>query len=211
MIPAPIADYLERNRARYSLLAHPTAYTAQEEAAAAHIPGHQWAKTVVCLADGQPVLAVLPAPFTVDLDQLQRSAHAKSVRLAKESEFSSLYTGCEAGAVPPFGPLFGQPVFVDKHLTADPELAFSAGSHHDALQMTYQEFERLVHPTVAEFAVAPSRSRSPKMTLIDPVCGARLADDSSAHRSEHRGVTYLFCTQSCKMEFDDNPYAYAAE
>jgi Ala-tRNA(Pro) deacylase len=212
MIPTAISEYLDRNHVRYSLLAHPTAYTAQEEAAAAHVPGHQWAKTVVCFADDQPVLAVLPAPFLVDLNQLQRSVQANSVRLAKESEFASLYRDCEVGAMPPFGPLFGQRVFVDKRLTADPEVAFSAGSHHDAVRIPYREFERLVQPIVAEFAVFPSRS-SPSTTssLIDPVCGARFGEGSSGPWSEHRGVRYFFCSQSCKMEFDDNPYAYAAE
>src|ERR671937_320958 len=102
MIPAVISEYLDRNQARYSLLAHPTAYTAQEEAAAAHIPGREWAKTVVCFADDQPILAVVPAPFAVDLKRLQQTAHARSVRLANEKEFASLYPDCELGAMPPF-------------------------------------------------------------------------------------------------------------
>jgi Ala-tRNA(Pro) deacylase len=157
MIPTVVSNYLNQNHARYLPLTHRTAYTAQEEAAASHISGYQWAKTVVCIADDKPVLAVLPAPFIVDLNKLQRSAEAESVRLATESEFGSLYNECELGAMPPFGPLFGQRVFVDKHLTTDPELAFSAGSHHDAVLMGYREFERLAQPTVAEFAVEPAR------------------------------------------------------
>src|SRR5262249_44320639 len=63
MIPAAISDNLDRNHARYSVLSHPTAYSVQEEAAAAQIPGGEWAKTVVCVADGQPIVAVVPAPF----------------------------------------------------------------------------------------------------------------------------------------------------
>jgi YHS domain-containing protein len=27
-------------------------------------------------------------------------------------------------------------------------------------------------------------------------------------RSEHQGETYYFCSQRCKMEFDDNPYVH---
>ena len=71
MIPASISDYLNRNQARYTHMSHPTAYTAQEEAAAARIPGRDWAKTVVCFADDEPVLAVLPAPNVLDLHRLQ--------------------------------------------------------------------------------------------------------------------------------------------
>ncbi|HYT69118.1 MAG TPA: YbaK/EbsC family protein [Vicinamibacterales bacterium] len=162
MIPAAISDYLERNQTRYSLLSHPTAYTAQEEAAAAHVPGHEWAKTVVCFADDQPILAVVPAPFAVDLTRLQQTAHAHSIRLANEREFARLYEDCEPGAMPPFGPLYGQRVFVDKRLTTDPEVSFSAGSHHDAIRMPYAEFERLAQPTVGEFASGPSLSPPPR-------------------------------------------------
>jgi Ala-tRNA(Pro) deacylase len=209
MIPTAIADYLERNQAEYSLLVHRTAYTAQEEAAAAHVPGHEWAKTVVCFADDQPILAVVPAPLAVDLTRLQRTVHARAIRLASEREFGRLYHDCELGAMPPLGPLYGQRVFVDKRLTADPQVSFSAGSHHDAIRMPYREFERLAQPTVAEFAL-DSLSAPPRTTmLIDPVCGAGVLDEAAARRSEYRGETYYFCSQGCKMEFDDNPYAYA--
>jgi Ala-tRNA(Pro) deacylase len=212
MIPAAISDYLQQNHARYALLSHPTAYTAQEEAAASHVPGREWAKTVVCVADDQPILAVVPAPFAVDLNRLQQSAHARSVRLARENELVSFYQDCEPGAIPPFGPLYGQRVFVDGRLTNDLDVSFSGGTHHDAIRMRYREFERLVRPTVAEFAVGPSMSSPPRTAmLIDPVCGAPLDRESAAGRSDLRGRTYYFCSQSCKMDFDDNPFAYATE
>lgn len=210
MIPAVISDYLNRHQARYSLLPHPRAYTAQEEAAAAHIKGREWAKTVVCFADGQPILAVVPAPFGVDLDRLQQAAGARSVRLEHESEFAALYRDCELGAVPPLGPLFGQPVYVDEQLARDPEVAFSAGSHEEAIRMPYAEFERLVHPTVADIALRPAASpRLPRTSAFtDPVCGRGIDRHAAVWRSEHAGEVYYFCSQSCKMEFDDNPYAF---
>jgi Ala-tRNA(Pro) deacylase len=211
MIPVAISDYLDRHQASYSVRSHPTAYTAQEEAAAAHVPGREWAKTVVCMADDQPILAVLPAPLTVDLNRLRQTAHAHSIRLAHEREFSRLYQDCEPGAMPPFGPLYGQRVFVDKQLTTDPEVSFSAGSHHDAIRMPYREFERLVQPTVAEFALGSMSSPARAAAVIDPVCGASLQRETAVVRSDYRGETYYFCSQSCKMEFDDNPYAYATK
>jgi Ala-tRNA(Pro) deacylase len=210
MIPARISEYLDRNQARYSFLSHPAAYTAQEEAAAAHVPGREWAKTVVCFADDQPVLAVVPAPSAVDLNRLRQTAQAHSVRLANEKEFAPLYYDCELGAIPPLGPLFGQRVYVDEQLTKDSEVAFSGGSHHDTIRMPYREFERLVQPIVAEIAMRSSTSAMPRtMRITDPVCGDGIQGDAMSWRSEHRGDTYYFCSQSCKMEFDDNPFAYA--
>ncbi len=209
MIPTSISDYLGRNHARYSVLPHRIAYTAQEEAAAAHVPGNEWAKTVVCFADGQPVLAVLPAPFAVDLGKLRRGLDAQSIRLGTESEIASLYRDCEVGAMPPLGPLYGQRVLVDERLAADPEIVFCAGSHQDAIRMSYREFERLVHPTLATFASGASTASPSRTIAIDPVCGARIDERTAAGWSQLREDRYYFCSQSCKMEFDDNPYSYA--
>jgi|GEM_PF-564583 len=209
MIPASITDYLDRNQVRYSVMPHPIAYTAQEEAAVAHVPGHEWAKAVVCFADERPVMAVVPAPRSVDLDRLQQAMNVHAVRLARESELAPLYTDCETGAMPPLGPLYGQAVYVDRSLAADSEITFNGGSHRDAIRMPYREFERLVHPMVGEFATGASVRWMPELHAIDPVCGAMLDDQSMSGRSEHRGETYYFCSQRCKMEFDDNPYAYA--
>src|SRR5262249_4495009 len=158
-------------------LAHPAAYTAQGEAAAAHVPGRDWAKTVVCLADDQPILAVVPAPYAVDLNRLNQSVHAQALRLADEHELAPLFPDCEPGAMPPFGPLYGQRVFVDARLTADPDIWFSAGSHRDAIRMPYREFERIVQPTVAEFAVPAASALARTAALIDPVCGGSVYEN----------------------------------
>jgi Ala-tRNA(Pro) deacylase len=209
MIPRTVSDYLERNQVRYSVSTHPAAYTAQEEAAAAHVPGIEWAKAVVCVVDDQPILAVVPAPFDVDLNQLRRVTEAHSIRLAKESEFAGLYQDCEPGAIPPLGPLFGQRVFVDKSLTADPEVVFNGGSHHEAIRMPYADFARVAGATVAEFARGPSRSAASRMMAIDPVCGTTLQQENARSHAVYKGETYYFCSLTCEMAFDDNPDAYA--
>jgi Ala-tRNA(Pro) deacylase len=210
-IPASISEFLNRHQARYSLVPHPIAYTAQEEAAAAHVPGREWAKVVACMADDRPVLAVLPATLKVDLNWLNHAVHADSLRLADEGEFKGLYTDCEVGAMPPLGPLYRQAVFVDASLTADPEIAFNAGSHREAIRMPYGEFQRLVRPTVAEFSTGSLGDTvgSAKAVVTDVVCGTAVDKEHAWGRSEHRGETYYFCSQGCKMEFDDNPDAYA--
>ncbi|HSC25747.1 MAG TPA: YbaK/EbsC family protein [Vicinamibacterales bacterium] len=154
-IPASISSYLERNGIGYSVIEHPIAYTAQEEAAVTHVPGREWAKAVVCMVDDQPTLAVVPADFHVDLDRLAEVLRADSVRLATEVELQTFYTDCEVGAMPPFGPLYRQPVVVETSLTADPEIVFNGGSHREAIRMKYRDFEALVKPVVASFGISP--------------------------------------------------------
>jgi Ala-tRNA(Pro) deacylase len=152
-IPAPIADFLKAKP--YTTLSHRTAFTAQEEAAVTHVPGRFWAKTVVCFVDEQPALAVLPAHYRVDLERLRMLAGGKETRLAAEPEIAGLYPGCETGAVPPLGPLFGHPVYVDRTIASDPEVAFHAGTHTDAVRMSYKDLAALAHPVVGDFGIAP--------------------------------------------------------
>jgi Ala-tRNA(Pro) deacylase len=153
-IPRSVERFLGDQHVAYSVLPHRPAYTAQEEAAAAHIPGRQWAKTVACVADDQPILAVVPATSVVDFDRLREVTGAHTVRLASEREFAELYPECEIGAMPPLGPLFGQNVFVDRSLADADDIVFEAGSHSDAVRLKYDEFARVVRPTVGDIGRA---------------------------------------------------------
>lgn len=147
-LPAPIGDYLRSHGVAYSVIHHRPAHCASREAAAAHVPGHQWAKAVACLADGTPVLAVVPAHYRVDLARLGDLLGARHLRLATEQEMSRIYGGCELGSMPPLGPLYDQQVVVDERMAANDEIAFSAGTHREAIRMRYSDFAALVHPTV---------------------------------------------------------------
>jgi Ala-tRNA(Pro) deacylase len=98
-IAESIGNFLRRERVPYTTLMHERAYTAQQEAAVAHVPGRHWAKTVVCFADDEPIQAVVPADLMVDLERLRVLAGARAVRKATEDEMVSLYPGCEAGAM----------------------------------------------------------------------------------------------------------------
>lgn len=158
-IPLAIQDFLNQTGRPYRAFHHRPAYTAQEEAAVTHVPGSRWAKTVVCLADSEPVLAVIPAHYRLDLDRLRQVAGASMLRLAREAEISNLYPECETGAMPPLGPLYGERVFVDESLTRASELVFNAGTHADAVRMSYADFESVASPTVGCIGRSPGRPR----------------------------------------------------
>ena len=100
-------------------------------------------------------MAVLPASYDIDLSSLRVATGARSVSLAKESEFKDRFPECEIGAMPPFGNLYGMAVYVDESLTKDKDIAFNAGSHNELLQVCYADFERLVKPTVLKFSELP--------------------------------------------------------
>jgi Ala-tRNA(Pro) deacylase len=147
-----VQEFLRRADVAYSVLPHAPAYSAQDEAAVTHTPGRDWAKAVICFADGEPIQAVVPADRMVDLDRLALLAGAATLRLAREDELTWLYPDCERGAMPPFGPLYKQRVFADQALAGEPRIVFDGGSHGDAIVMRYVDFAAITTPTVGRFS-----------------------------------------------------------
>jgi len=147
-----LREFLDTHKIKYVTIRHSQAFTAQEVAARAHIPGKEMAKTVIVNVDGRLAMAVLPASSMVDLDLLREVLGVKKVELATEREFRTQFPDCDAGAMPPFGNLYGLDVFVSPRLAEDHEIAFNAGTHTELIRMSYEDFERLVRPKVLAFA-----------------------------------------------------------
>ena len=152
MPSSKIKAFLDEHGVKYVSISHSTAYTAQEAAAMAHIPGKELAKTVIVKLDGKFAMAVLPASYHIEMDRLAELAGASKAELASEEEFSSLFPDCDTGAMPPFGNLYGLDTYVAESLTDDEEIAFAAGTHRELIKMPYADFERLVKPSVLKFS-----------------------------------------------------------
>jgi Ala-tRNA(Pro) deacylase len=152
---AKLKELLDREKVKYVSISHSMAYTAQEIAASAHIPGREIAKSVMVKVDDQMIMAVVPATARVELDRLRELAGGHNVALASEEEFKALFPECATGAMPPFGRLYGMELFVDRSLAEDEEIAFNAGSHAELIRMSYKDFERLAQPIMGEFVATP--------------------------------------------------------
>jgi Ala-tRNA(Pro) deacylase len=162
--PRSLDYFLQDARVPFTTFRHPPAFTAQEEAAVSHVPGRCWAKIVVCVADEELILVVLPAHRMVDLEALRVLAGAWMVRLAHEREFVRAYPDCELGAMPPFGALYHQRVFVDQGLVGEAQMVFNAGTHTDAIRMHYGDFADLSRPVVGAFARPPGAGAAAEAT-----------------------------------------------
>lgn len=147
-----LKQLLDRNGVHYETITHLPAYTAQGIAAVTHISGKELAKTVMVKVDGTLAMAVLPASHRIDLRRLQAATGAGMVTLASEEEFKDAFPGCETGAMPPFGSLYGLPVLVDETVTLDREIVFNAGSHTELVRLAYEDFARLEGPKVLKFS-----------------------------------------------------------
>ena len=152
-----LKEFLDSNKVKYISIQHLSAYTAQEIAAIAHIPGKDVAKTVIIKIDGKMAMAVLPASYKVSFDHLKEALGMTEVRLAYEQEFMDKFPDCEVGAMPPFGNIYGMDVFVADSLAQDEEIAFNACSHTELIKMKFADFEKLVKPKRIKFSV-PSKT-----------------------------------------------------
>ncbi|HEU4685257.1 MAG TPA: YbaK/EbsC family protein [Nitrospira sp.] len=152
-----LQSYLDGRKVPYQVVTHPRASTAHEAAERLDVPGRLFAKVVVVKADGRFVMLVLPSSWKVDLKQVQDILDFPHVRLATEEELGRLFPDCEIGSMPPFGNLYGMPVYVDEMLTRDEEIFFDAGSHVGAIKLRYRDFADLVQPQVAVFHREPTK------------------------------------------------------
>lgn len=142
--------YLREHQVPFQIQQHPQAFSAQKIAESEHISGKKVAKVVIVLADDKMVALVLPATVRADLAKVRTTLGAKEIRLAEEREFATRFPDCEVGAMPPFGNLYGLPVYVDKSLQAEESIVFPIGTHTETMSLKYADFARLVQPQIGE-------------------------------------------------------------
>ena len=151
-IPRQLIDCLNEGQVRYEILHHPEAVTAQRIAQAEHVKGRHHAKVVIVRSGEQRMMMVLPADHQIDLEKVEKML-GKAASIDKEQDFKSLFPDCAIGAMPPFGNLYGLPTCVDKSLAEQDYIVFEAGTHTDAVKMSYRDYEKIVKPKVNDLAI----------------------------------------------------------
>ena len=146
-------------KVKYTTAKHPVAYTAQEIAAAQHVPGRQLAKSVLIKTDQGPVLAVLSASYLIDLKKLKALLRAKSLTIGKEADIKERFPDIEVGAMSPFGNLYGVLVVVDKALGMSEHIVFNGGSHTETIKLRYKDFAALAKPKPGAFSLTPPKPK----------------------------------------------------
>jgi Ala-tRNA(Pro) deacylase len=148
-------QYLREQGVMFEHRTHTPVYTAQELAAEEHISGRLVAKVVIVQAEQHGyAMCVLPASQKLDLTKVAYALGVHRCRLADETEMGELFPDAEIGAEPPFGNLYDMTTLVDTRLTADAHILFNAGSHRDAIEMSFADYQRLTSPHVADIAVS---------------------------------------------------------
>jgi Ala-tRNA(Pro) deacylase len=149
----PLLDWLASQEIEFEIHEHDPAFTARATATAEGVDPRTFAKVVaVASHDGGNALAVLDATNHLDLHKARRVLGAGEVRMLSEPELAALAPGCDVGAIPAVGALFGLMTYADYAVRDDPEISFNAGSHRFSARVERASWERACSVTYADLA-----------------------------------------------------------
>jgi Ala-tRNA(Pro) deacylase len=135
---------------RFDILRHAPVFTSEEAAAVRGTPLSSGAKALVCKADEQFVMIVVPADRKLASKAVRKALGIKSLRFASREEVEQL-TGLAPGSIPPFGSLFGLPTWCDERLAENERINFNAGDHSISISMAYADYVAAEQPRLGEY------------------------------------------------------------
>ncbi|MDH5483768.1 MAG: YbaK/EbsC family protein [Gammaproteobacteria bacterium] len=141
-IPNTINTYLNNHHVGYDLLTHPTTYSSQDTAKAAHVDQDHIAKAVVVKDSWGYAMVVIPGNNWIRLHALNRESN-RLFRLASETELHNLFFDCKIGAIPPLGQAYGIETYVDDRLNSLANIYFEAGDHEHLVHIHGNDFHEL--------------------------------------------------------------------
>lgn len=100
--------------------------------------------------DRQFVMLVLPGDKKLDNKKVKAVLGVKSYSFADPDELALVTGGVERGGVPPWGNLFGIPIYADTTLQRHEKIIFNAGDRRFSVAMYRSDYEELVRPHYVE-------------------------------------------------------------
>ena len=146
---ADVTRFLEEAGIDFDVLEHAHTERAADEAAALGVGPEEVAKTLVLVASGDNVRAVLAASERIDLHKVAAVLGGKKVHLASEGDLARDYPDFELGAVPPFGGSEDR-VIVDERLASRDSVVLEAGSHDRSVRLKASDLVGLTGAQVAD-------------------------------------------------------------
>ena len=121
--------------------------TVKDAAAAVGCDEAEIAKSIVFVADGDPVVCVASGQHRIDTEKLADLLDVAEIRQAKADEVRAA-TGFAIGGVPPFG--HDLPVLFDEELLRHERVWAAAGDPHSLFEVDPRELADCIRARVAE-------------------------------------------------------------
>jgi Ala-tRNA(Pro) deacylase len=135
----------------FQVLHHEPVFTSEEAARVRGVDLASGAKALVCKADDEFLMIVLPADRRLDSKGVRRGLGARRLRFANREEVLEL-TGLAPGSIPPFGSLFDLKTLCDERLGENERINFNAGDHRISVSMLYADYLRVEGPGTGTWA-----------------------------------------------------------
>jgi prolyl-tRNA editing enzyme YbaK/EbsC (Cys-tRNA(Pro) deacylase) len=121
--------------------------TVKDAAAAVGCDEAEIAKSIVFVADGDPVVCVASGRHRIDTEKLAELLDVAEVRQAKADEVRAA-TGFAIGGVPPFG--HDLPVLFDEELLNHERVWAAAGDPHSLFEVDPRELASCIRARIVE-------------------------------------------------------------
>lgn len=138
-----LAQYLSKQHIDYDTLVHQRTSTALETADKAHIPADSLAKAILLRDQTGYLMAVIPASNKLEVGTL-RTLTQRNFEIAPEGDLPALFRDCDLGALPALADAYGIPCIWEDDLAAHREIYLEGGDHESLLQISGNDFQRLM-------------------------------------------------------------------
>ena len=147
-----IRELLDRRKILYTVSEHEPVYTSKQAAKVRGVELKTGVKALVLRTkEGGFVMGLVAADRRMDLNKLAKIVETKSLEFASPKEVLET-TGCEVGAVHPFGNLHGLPTYMDVSVLESDLVNFNAGLHTVSIQMKAKDLVKAVRPVIGKFS-----------------------------------------------------------
>jgi Ala-tRNA(Pro) deacylase len=148
-----LTEMLDQQGVAFQVRRHDPVYTSEEAARVRGTSLASGAKALVCKADGQFVMFVMPANRRLASKMVRKNESIRRLRFASRAEVAQL-TGLQPGSIPPFGSLFDLPTWCDEVLAEQSVINFNAGDHAVSINMSYADYVSVEQPKLGRFTAA---------------------------------------------------------
>ncbi len=142
---------LAESMVAHTIIEHEPARTSLESARARGTKLKQGVKSLLLKSETGFVLALVSAGRKLDTTRLEKIVGVKRLRFASPEEVLQ-ETGCEVGAVPPFGLKKDFPTYLDRSILENEEIAFNAGLRTRSIVMYSSDLLEIVNPVIGDFS-----------------------------------------------------------
>ena len=112
----------------------------------------QIVKSVLFLADGEPVLILMSGDMNSDTKKLKKLLGARKIRIA-DSDTVLAVTGYQVGAVPPVAHRQAMPTYIDKSLKRFSQIYPSAGTTSTMFVTTFEQLLKLTEAYILDVGI----------------------------------------------------------